>query len=81
MAIRSCVNTALAMLPFGSRSARAALMSDVLPSVARMNAGGSLPWSRRTCSFTAPFVRLNLAHENIERHRSMAVESRESASA
>ena len=67
------------MLPAGSRSARAALMSEALPSVTRMNAGREPSWSRPTCSFTAPFVRLNFAQGNIERQRSTVVESRESS--
>ena len=69
--------SAATMLPFGRRSARAASMSAVLASVTFMNASRCPAWSSATCAFTPPFVRRNFAHGNIDRHRSIAVESSE----
>ena len=65
------------MLPFGRRSARAASMSAVLASVTVMNAGRCPAWSSATRAFSPPFVRRNFAHGNIDRHRSITVESSE----
>ena len=70
------VRPAATMLPFGRRRACAAPMSAVLASVTVMNAGRWPAWSSATR--LQPALRPpDFAHGNIDRHRSIIVESSE----
>ena len=44
-----------------------------------MNAGRKPSWSKRTYNLTKPFFRLHCIQRNIEKHRSMVVDSRENS--